>query len=309
MNMTAASDLTRNPRVQTRIRKKPAAIIADILIYAVLTAVSLTCVLPFVHVLAKSLSNEAFVIAKKVFLWPQGLTFSAYAKVFYDKSITRSMGVSVLMTALFTALGLFLTVCAAYPLSRKNLRGRSVFTFMILITLYFSGGIIPDYLLINQLGMLETLTSLVLPLAFSAYNLLIMKTSIQSSFPDSLEESARIEGAGYLRILWSIVLPLSKPILMTIALFLAVGRWNAYQDALFYIKQRADLRPMQLKLYYLIVAATESFQASETVVAVRTNPEVMKAACVMVATVPILCIYPFIQKYFVQGVMIGAVKG
>ncbi|MDR1600583.1 MAG: carbohydrate ABC transporter permease [Oscillospiraceae bacterium] len=293
----------------SRVRGKPGAVAADIAIHAVLALASLTCVVPFLHVLAKSLSEEAFVIAKRVFLWPKGLTLSAYAKVFYDRSISRSMGVSILTTALFTALGLFLTVCAAYPLSRKRLRGRGAFTFMILVTLYFSGGIIPDYLLVNQLGMLESLSSIVLPLAFSAYNLLIMKTSLQSSFPDSLEESARIEGAGYLRVLWSIVLPLSKPILMTIALFLAVGRWNAYQDALFYIKQRSDLRPMQLKLYYLIVAATESFQASETVVAVRTNPEVLKAACVMAATAPILCVYPFIQKYFAQGVMIGAVKG
>jgi putative aldouronate transport system permease protein len=277
--------------------------------YVLLTLVCLTCILPFLHVLAKSLSSEAYVIARRVFLWPMGFTGSAYGKVLRDPSIVRSMGVSIVMTVLFTALGLFLTVCAAYPLSRKHLRGRSVLTFMILITLYFSGGIIPDYLLIHSLGLLETLSSLVLPLAFSAYNLLIMKTSLQSSFPDSLEESARIEGAGYLRILWSLVVPLSMPILATIALFLAVGRWNAYQDALFYIKQRADLRPMQLKLYYLIVAATENFQASETVVVVRTNPEVLKAACVMFATAPILCIYPFVQRYFVQGVMIGAVKG
>jgi len=296
-------------RAKTRIRKKPGGIIADIIIYLLLAIVSLTCVLPFVHVMAKSLSSEAFVIARKVFLWPKGWTISAYTKIFYDKSITRSMGISLLTTAIFTGLGLFLTLCAAYPLSRRHLKGRSFLTFVILFTLYFSGGIIPDYLLVHRLGLLETLWSIILPLAFSAYNLLIMKTSLQSSFPDSIEESARIEGAGYLRILWSFVIPLSKPILITIALFLAVGRWNAYQDALFYIKQRADLRPMQLKLYYLIVASTESFQASETVVAVRTNPEVLKAACVMFATIPILCVYPFVQRYFVQGVMIGAVKG
>ncbi len=281
----------------------------DAVIYAVLTLASLTCVLPFLHVLAKSLSDEAFVIANKVFLWPQGFTMSAYRKVLYDPSIVRSMYVSIVVTVLFTLLGLFLTTCAAYPLSRKHLRGRRVFTFLIMFTLYFSGGIIPEYLLIHNLGMLETLSSLILPLAFSAYNLLIMKTSLQSSFPDSLEESARIEGAGYIRILWSLVIPLSKPIIMTIALFLAVGRWNAYQDALFYIKQNVALRPLQLKLYYLIVAATENFQASETVVTINTNPEVLKAACVMFATIPIVCVYPFIQRYFVQGIMIGAVKG
>ncbi|MDL2318001.1 carbohydrate ABC transporter permease [Eubacteriales bacterium OttesenSCG-928-A19] len=301
--MNTTKDLRR------RHRRGAGSIAVDVLLYLFLTLVALTCVLPFLHVLAKSLSDEAYVIAKKVFLFPKGFTLSAYRKVLYDQSIVRSLYISIFVTATFTLIGLFLTLCAAYALSRKHLKGRTFFTFLIMITLYFSGGIIPEYLLINNLGMLESLSSLIFPLAFSAYNFLIMKTSLQSSFPDSLEESARIEGAGYLRILWSLVVPLSKPIIMTIALFLAVGRWNAYQDALFYIKQRADLRPIQLKLYYLVVAATENFQASETIVTVRTNPEVLKAACVMFATIPIICVYPFIQRYFVQGIMIGAVKG
>jgi putative aldouronate transport system permease protein len=134
-----------------------------------------------------------------------------------------------------------------------------------------------------------------------------MKNVMQSSIPVSLEESARIDGAGHFRILWSIFLPLSKPIMATLSLFYAVGRWNAYQDALFYIKQRTDLRPLQLKLYYLIVQASESFQLEAATVSI-TNPEILKAACVMFATVPILCVYPFLQKYFVQGTMIGGVK-
>jgi putative aldouronate transport system permease protein len=173
--------------------------------------------------------------------------------------------------------------------------------------MYFSGGIIPEYMLINNLGMLDTMWSLVLPLSFSAFNLLIMKTTFTHSVPVSLEESARIDGAGHFRILWSIVLPLSKPILATLSLFYAVGRWNAYQDALFYIKHNVDLRPLQLKLYYLIVQATESFQLEATEVTL-SNPEVMKAAVVVFATIPIICIYPFVQKYFVQGTMLGAVK-
>ena len=129
-----------------------------------------------------------------------------------------------------------------------------------MFTMYFSGGIIPDYMLVNNLGMLDTIWSLVLPLSFSAFNLLIMKSSISSGIPASLEESARIDGAGTFPILLSIVIPLSKPIIATIALFYAVGRWNAYQDALFYIKQNVELRPLQLKLYYLVIQASESFQ-------------------------------------------------
>lgn len=282
-------------------------LIVDIIIYLILIAVSLTCVLPFIHVFSKSISTESFVIANKVFLWPKGFTLAAYEKIFSDKSILRSMYVSVVVTVLFTVIGMIITVCAAYPLSRKNLRGRAFLSFVFLFTMYFSGGIIPDYLLMNKLHMLDTWSVLILPLAFSAYNLLIMKTTFENSISDSLIESARIDGASHFRILGSIVLPLSKPIIATISLFYAVGRWNAYQDALFYIKKNTDLRPLQLKLYYLVVAASESFQL-ENVSVTMTNPEVLKASCVMFATIPIICIYPFIQKYFVQGTMIGAVK-
>lgn len=279
----------------------------DVLIRLVLVLASLACLLPFVHVLAKSLSEDAFVIANKVYLWPEGFTLKAYGKIFADGSILRSLYVSVVITVLFTVLGMIITICAAYPLSRKNLKGRTLLTFIFMFTLYFSGGIIPEYMLVNNLGMLDTIWSLILPPAFSAFNLMIMKTSLTSGIPDSLEESARIDGAGHFRILCSIVIPLSKPIIATLSLFYAVGRWNTYQDALFYIKQNTDLRPLQLKLYYLVIQATESFQLEATQVQL-SNPEVLKASCVVFATLPILCVYPFIQKYFVQGVMLGAIK-
>jgi len=279
----------------------------DVLIRLFLITASLACLLPFVHVLSKSVSEDAYVIANKVFLWPQGFTLAAYEKILADASILRSLYVSVVLTVLFTILGMILTICAAYPLSRKQLRGRKTITFILTFTLFFSGGIIPEYVLISNLGLLETMWSMILPLAFSAYNFLIMKTSITSSIPVSLEESARIDGAGHFRILVSIVLPLSKPIIATLSLFYAVGRWNSYQDALFYIKQNVDMRPLQLKLYYLVIQASESFQLEATTVTL-SNPEVLKASVVVFATVPILLIYPFIQKYFVQGVMLGAVK-
>lgn len=289
------------------LRRKRRYDVWDVLIHLALILASLMCLLPFLHVVAKSLSDDAFVIANKVFLWPEGFTLEAYSKIFADASILRSLYVSVVVTILFTALGMIITICAAYPLSRKQLKGRTMLTFLFMFTLYFTGGIIPEYMLISNLGMLDTWSALILPQAFSAFNLLIMKTAISSSIPVSLEESARIDGAGHFRILWSIVLPLSKPILATLSLFYAVGRWNAYQDALFYIKQRVDLRPLQLKLYYLVIQASESFQLEATQVSL-SNPEVLKASCVVFATLPILCVYPFIQKYFVQGVMLGAVK-
>jgi len=298
MKTTASSYAVR------RIRKLD---LWDILIRLFLIAASLACLLPFVHVVAKSLSEDAYVIANKVFLWPAGFTLDAYGKVFADQSILRSLYISVIITVLFTVIGMIVTICAAYPLSRKQLKGRSFFTFIFMFTMFFGGGIIPEYMLINSLGMLDSIWSLILPLSFSAFNLLILRTSISSNIPASLEESARMDGAGHFRILFSIVLPLSKPILATLSLFYAVGRWNAYQDALFYIKHNVDLRPLQLKLYYLVVQASESFQLEMTQVSL-SNPEVLKAACVVFATLPIICVYPFIQKYFVQGVMLGAIK-
>lgn len=181
-------------------------------------------------------------------------------------------------------------------------------TFLIMFTMYFAAGTIPDYLLMNELHMLDTIWCLILPLCFAPYNLLIMKNNFSASISDSLVEAAVMDGAGHFKILTRIVVPLSKPIIATIALFYAVGRWNSYQDALFYIKQRTDLRPLQLKLYNLVVSAQESFQAEGGNVGVLTNPEVLKAACVIFATVPIIIVYPFLQKYFVQGTMIEPVK-
>ena len=281
---------------------------ADVFFYVFMAVMAFICLFPFLHVLSKSVSQESFVVAKKVFLLPKGFSLNAYKKIFADSSILRSMFVSLVVTIAFTGIGMFLTISAAYALSRKELKGRKIMTFLIMLTMYFAAGTIPDYLLMNSLHMLDTWWCLILPLCFAPYNLLIMKNNFQATVPDSLVESALIDGAGHIKILRSIIIPLTKPIIATIVLFYAVGRWNAYQDALYYIKQRTDLRPLQLKLYYLVVAAQESFQAEGGVQGVMTNPEVLKAATVIFATVPILIVYPFVQKYFVQGTMIGAVK-
>ena len=260
-------------------------LIIDIFCFVIVGAASLTCILPFIHILAKSLSDNAYVVANRVILLPMsdaGINLDAYNKVFHDPTIMQSLWVTALVTVVFTAIGMFLTVCASYALSRPELDGRKVFTFMIMFTMYFTAGTIPDYLLMNQLHMLDTIWCLILPLCFAPYNFTILA---------------------------KIVVPLSKPIMATIALFYAVGRWNAYSDALYYIKQNVSLRPLQLKLYYLIVAASESFQSEGVSTVAMTNPEVLKAACIIFAAVPIICVYPFIQKYFVQGTMVGAVKG
>lgn len=238
MTATAASAVEKRKKPWTKARVID--LLIDILCFVVVGAASLTCILPFIHILAKSLSDNAYVVANKVVLLPKsdiGVNLEAYTKVFHDPTIMQSLWVTILVTVVFTAIGMFLTVCASYALTRPELRGRKVMTFMIMFTMYFTAGTIPDYLLMNQLHMLDTIWCLILPLCFAPYNLLIMKNNFQGSIPESLIESARLDGASHFTILGRIVVPLSKPIMATIALFYAVGRWNAYSDALYYIKQ------------------------------------------------------------------------
>jgi len=302
-NIESRKALRRN-RIQSSVNER----VAEVLIHLVIALLALSCILPFIHIIAKSLSSDAAVASQLVALWPVEFNFKAYRSVLGDKSMITSFWLTVKVTVLFTILGMFLTICAAYPLTRKRLKGRGILSFFFLFTMYFGGGIIPDYLLMNNLKLLNKPAVLILPLAFSAYNMILLKTSIAASVPDSLEESAFLDGAGDLRILWSIVLPLSKPILATLCLFYAVGRWNTYQDSVFYITKQ-PLYMLQHKLNLLISTASASLNSSEAHMDTVTNPEVIKAACIMFATLPIVCVYPFVQKYFVKGVMIGAVKG
>jgi len=296
----------QNKKIMTK--ERAARLVVSTVCYVFVGAMALLCILPFIHILSKSVSEEAFVVANKVFLTPKGFKLDAYNRIFHDPSLLRSMYVTIVITVAFTVIGMFLTICAAYALTRKEMKGRKLITVLIMFTYYFSAGAIPEYLLMNRLHMLDPWWCLILPLCFAPYNLLIMRNNFQGAIPESLFESARLDGASHFTILRYIVVPLSKPILATVALFYAVGRWNAYGDALYYIKQRTDLRPLQLKLYHLIVTASESFQTEGVAVQTLTNPEVLRAACIMFAALPIICVYPFIQKYFVQGTMVGAVK-
>lgn len=283
--------------------------IGDIIIMAVLVLLCLTCILPFLHLAAKSLSSNTAVLSKAVYFLPKGLNFDAYVSIFKDGQLTHAMWYSVMVTVIFTILGMFVTICAAYPLSKKRLKGRTVISVMLMFTMYFSAGLIPSYLLMKDLKLLNTMWVLILPLIFSPYNMLIMKSFLQSTIPDSLEESAFLDGATNFQILFKIVLPLSKPIIATLCLFYAVGRWNAYADAKYYITKKA-LQPIQYILSQMVLnaAGSDAISLSEGA-SVTSTPEVYQAAAVMFATIPIICIYPFVQKYFVKGVMIGAVKG
>ena len=283
--------------------------IGDLLIMLILTVLSLTCILPFIHLAAKSISSNTAVMQKSVVLWPKGINFDAYASIFQDGSLVRSFTFSVWVVLIFTLLGMIACTCAAYPLSKKRLKGRTFFTFLLMFPMYFSAGLIPNYLLLKDLHLLNNMWVLILPLIYSAYNMLIMKSYFQSSIPDSLEEAAFLDGANNFQILFQVVLPLSKPILATLSLFYAVGRWNAYADNKYFITAES-LKMIQYKLYQLVASATEAQTATlSEAIEVTSTPEVLQSACIMFATLPIICVYPFLQKYFVKGVMIGAVKG
>ncbi len=283
--------------------------IGDFIIIFVLVLLCLTCILPFIHLAAKSISSNTAVMQKSVVLWPKGINFDAYTSIFQDGTLVHSFLYSVEVVAIFTLMGMIVCTCAAYPLSKKRLKGRAFFTFLLMIPMYFSAGLIPTYLLYKDLNLLNTMWVLILPLIYSSYNMLIMKNYFQSSIPDSLEEAAFLDGASNFQILFKIVLPLSMPIIATLSLFYAVGRWNSYADNKYYITKEA-LKMIQYKLYQLVASATEAQTAtlSEAIKGTST-PEVRQAACIMFATIPIICIYPFLQKYFVKGVMVGAVKG
>ena len=282
--------------------------VSDFVIAFVILLLSLTCIIPFIHIAAKSISSNTAVLSKQVYLWPKGLNFEAYASVFRDGQLTHSMIYTIWMTLLFTIIGMIVTTFAAYPLARKELKGRPLFAFILMFTMYFSAGLIPEYLLYKDLRLLNTMWVLVLPLSFSPYNMLIMRSFIRSTIPDSLYEAADLDGASHFQILLMIVLPLSKPIIATLSLFYAVGRWNAYADAKYYITTKA-LQPLQYLLSNMVLNSGQDAVSLSEAAAVESTPEVLQAAVVMFATLPIMMVYPFVQKYFVKGTMIGAVKG
>lgn len=282
--------------------------VVDICIIVFITAVAITCLVPFLYMIALSLSSNNAIIAQKVSLWPVDFTLETYKTILSDVDMIYTLGYTIVLTIVYTVICMFLTICAAYPLTKKRLKGRDFVLTVLVITMYFSGGLIPSYMLVKNLDLMNSMWSLILPGAMSVFNLIILKTFF-ASLPESLEESASIDGCNELGILFRIVLPLSMPSIATLSLFYAVDRWNGFQDALFYITDK-NLYPIQLKLYQIITANQQlDTQQGEGSVGAFIVPESLKAASVMFATVPILVVYPKLQKYFVEGVMTGAIKG
>jgi putative aldouronate transport system permease protein len=282
--------------------------------YAVLTVIGLGCLYPFLYIIGTSFSSSRAVSSGEVFLWPVEFNLEAYKQLLLDGQIFNSMRNTVILTVAGTFLCMFCTVLCAYSLSKKRLRGRGLVTGLIVFTMMFGGGMIPNFLLIRNLGLMDSYWALWLSGLQSTYNMIVLRTFFQG-IPESLEEAAQIDGAGDPYILFRIVLPLSGAALATITLFYAVGWWNAYFAPMMYISSTVKF-PLMVKLKTMLDAAqmiTVQSQtgmggggaAEQTMVAAET----FKAATILISVLPIMCVYPFLQKYFVKGVMIGSVKG
>ena len=290
----------------TKVKESIGERIYTIVVYLLLILISATIILPLLHIISGSFSDPMQLLTGKVSFWPKGFTTSMYEKVLKDASIWTGYLNTILYTALGTLISVTLTACAAYPLSRKDLFGRNVFISLFIFTMFFNGGMIPTYLIIQKLGMLNKIWALVLPSAISTYNMILMRNFFES-VPESLYEAASIDGETLPGYVFHILLPLSGAAIATITLFYAVGYWNDYFSSIIYIRNNR-LWPMQTVLRQVLQTAQMNnmmYDDAKKGVA----PETLKDAMIVVTALPIICVYPFLQRYFVKGVMVGSLKG
>ena len=290
------------------MKARSSDILYDIVVYIVVTFVLLVTLYPFIYVLSMSISAPQAVVKGQVFLFPVGLDFSSYSVVFADKEILRYYYNTIWYTVLGTFLNVLFTAIMAYPLSKKQFFARNFFTLVIVITMFFGGGLIPTYILIVKLGLYGSRWAIILLPLIGVWNVIICRTFFQS-LPEELFENARLEGASEGKILWEIVMPLSKPIIAVLTLFYGIGRWNDFFSALIFLPD-SKLHPIQIYLRrVLIQASPELMQNSELVGQGVLTMLQIKYAVIIATILPIIMLYPFLQKYFVKGVMIGALKG
>ncbi|TNJ64966.1 carbohydrate ABC transporter permease [Paenibacillus hemerocallicola] len=278
----------------------------DTVNYALLILIALVCILPFIYVLAVSFTAPHIVAEGGFILFPKQFSLAAYEYIFSTSTLVRSLGVSIYVTVLGTLINLVLTSLLAYPLSRRNLRGRKWMMLGVLFTMLFSGGLIPTYYVVKSLHMIDTLWSLMIPTAISAFNLIVLKNFFQQ-IPDGLEDSAKIDGCNDIGIWFRIVLPLSLPAMATFALFYAVDHWNRYFQAIMYINDNTKW-PVQVLLREIVINANSRI-GDTGIEEMLIQPLTIKMAVIVFATLPIIAIYPFLQKHFAKGVMLGSVKG
>jgi putative aldouronate transport system permease protein len=283
----------------------------DFGVNAIAGVVLLIVLYPLLFVLSASFSDPALVMNGKVWLLPKGLTLDAYKEIFNYKAVWVGYRNTIIYTTVGTLINLTLTTIAAYPLSRRDLPGRNMFMIIMTFTMFFTGGLIPTFLLVKELGMLNTIWAMVIPNAIATYNLIVMRTYFQTSIPWELQEASQIDGCSNTRLLIYVILPLSKPIIAVMVLFYAVGHWNAFFNGLIYLRN-SDLYPLQLILREILIISQSAFldESGSTfgMVDKLLLAESIKYALIIIACIPVLVLYPFVQKHFVKGVMIGSIK-
>ena len=278
---------------------------------ALLAVALITVGYPLIYIVSASFSSTQAVVGGRVWLWPVEFSLLGYQTIFEYRAVWNAYANTVFYTVFGTAINVVLTIMAAYPLSRRDLQGRNLFMFMITFTMIFSGGLIPTYLLIRSLGMLNTRWVMMIPNAIAAWNIIITRTYYQSTIPDELHEAAQLDGCSDVRFLMSVVVPLSGAITAVNALFYAVAHWNAFFNAFIYLS-RKELYPLQIILREILIQNEVDNDVFTDVAEQEAREglrELVKFSLIIVASVPVLCIYPFVQKYFVRGVMIGSIKG
>lgn len=290
-------------KIKPGLNKRKTAL--DYLIFAFLLVYVILIVYPFYNALLISISSESSYLESPFMLFPKELNFDSYIQIFTDKSLWTGYGVTLFVTVIGTAFQLFFTTITGYALSRKGWLGQNAVTVFILITMFVNGGLIPYYYLIKGLGLYNSIWVMIIPGAISTYNMLLIRNYFQS-LPRELEESAKIDGANDIQVFIQVYLPLALPMVATITLFLAVGNWNQWYNAMLFIDNQS-LKPLQLVLRELIVTNTSNFAPNPN--GTPMFSEGMKMACIFFSTVPIMCVYPFVQKYFVKGLVVGALKG
>ncbi|WP_037287919.1 carbohydrate ABC transporter permease [Saccharibacillus sacchari] len=295
--------------MNSKLFNTPGGRVFDVFNVVVLGLLGILTVLPFLYIVGNSFATEAEITGRSFFLIPREFSLSAYEYIFSSSTIFRSIGVSIFVTVAGTFINLFFTMTMAYPLSRSDFWGRSTLMNIVIFSMLFSGGMIPTYLVVRSLGLIDSYWALMLPGAISAFNLIVVKNFFQQ-MPAGLEEAARIDGCTDLGVLWRIVLPLSKPVIATFALFYAVGHWNNFFSALLYIND-SDKWPLQIMLRQIVLLSqgTVGDMANMDPNFVQPPEQSIKMAVIVVGTIPILLVYPFLQKHFAKGVMLGSIKG
>jgi putative aldouronate transport system permease protein len=278
------------------------------MVYGIVLIAILVTIIPFVHVVAMSMSDPLMVSKQEIFFIPKNIQFDAYRMVMENKAFWNSYGNTFWIVTVGTMVNVLLTITLAYPLSRIGFSLRRPVMKLITFTMFFSGGLVPLFILVNNIGLYNSRWAVILPTAVSTYNLIVCRTFFEG-IPDSLVESAKLDGANDMRILWSIVLPLSSAIIAVLVLFYAVGHWNSYFPAMLYLS-KPSLQPVQVYLMRVLIQNSEALAEEGSAGFSRALiVEQLKYAVIIVTILPIVVLYPFLQRYFVQGVMIGAVKG